>query len=135
MKRLWVLVLSLLVLASVGCDSMGEAEVEGTWQARPPAEHHLTIETAEVTYYEQRADEEGASCYSATPFEVLDISGDTYTLKNTNSQQPAWKMTVNVEGNVLTAVYENDVFGTNVVRYIRTSRSVQTLLPECDPAG
>ncbi len=127
-----------LVLAALGsgCDSASEAPLQGTWEARGTPTYYLVIGEVEVAFYEPpEAPPEAAlhGCYARTAYDVLDISGDTYVLRNPKDEAHPWRMTFSMEGEALTVAYEREEFGMSVEHYSRVHVRSALLEKSCAP--
>lgn len=136
MKHLRPLAAALLLMGLAGgCDSASpEAPVQGTWRAASttPA-YYLVIGRAEVAFYEPAEAAPPGDCYARTAYDVLDITGDTYVLRNPEDEARPWRMTLNVEDDVLAVVYERREFGMSVERYNRVRVRPASLEQSCRP--
>lgn len=133
----WQIAAVLVVAAlAAGCDGASEAPVQGMWMAESTPAYYLSIGRAEVAFYEPAETPRTAmppGCYMRTAYDVLDIRGDTYILRNPADEADPWRMTLAVEEDRLAVVYEREEFGMSVERYSRVRTRPALLDERCAP--
>ncbi len=140
-RFLFTTLLSLTLLASIGCDSADtgaeeDLSVDGLWQAQADASVYLSVASSVVSSYEFLPNgtvNNNVACYFVQPFTVVRLEGNTYTLRD-NVLDFEFVVTMTRRDDVLTTVMTVDG-SPNTVRYNRASGSVGALSPDCATTG